>query len=139
MPIDEEESHKTTFITHCGAFRWICMPFGLQNAPVTLQRSLELILYAVQFKTCLGYLDDVLIFSQKLEDHIKHVNEVITLSETAGVSLKSCKCQFFRKSLDYLGHVLLPGRIVIAKDSTPVISCSELPQEMTHLGSFLCA
>ena len=115
------------------------MPFGLRNAPATFQRSLDLILSGVRFKTCLVYLDDVLIFSRQQEDHIKHVDEVLTLLENAGISLKLRKCQFFRKSLDYLGHVLLPGRIAIAKDNTSAISEATFPHDVTSLRSFLGA
>lgn len=55
-----------------------------------------------------GTLQDLLIFSQKLEDHINHVYKVLTVLENARVSLKIRKFQFFRKSLYYLGHMLLP-------------------------------
>lgn len=72
MPISEEDHDKTTFVTHRGAFRWFLMPFSLRNALVIVQRSLDLILSRVRFKTCMFYLNDVLIFLRKLEDHIKN-------------------------------------------------------------------
>lgn len=79
------------------------------------------------------------IYSPKLEYHIKPVEEVLTLLENTSVSLKLRKFQFFRKSLDYLGHVLLLGRIAIAKDSTPAISDAKFPQSMMQLRYFLGA
>lgn len=98
---------------------------------------MELIISGVRFKACLGYLYYVLIFSSKLEDHIKHVYEVLTLLENAGVSLNPRRCQFFRKYLYYFGPVLLPGRIAIAKDSTDAIADSQLPEDLTQRRSFL--
>lgn len=59
------------------------MPFGFRNCPATLHRSLDLIRSVFRYKTCLVYLDDVLIFSRKLENHIKHVDEVLPLFENA--------------------------------------------------------
>lgn len=126
MPITEEEREKTPLVAH-RAFRCISMPFGLRNAPTTFERSLNLILSGVRFKTCLFYLDDVLIFFRKLEDDIKHVELVLTLLEIVGVSLKLRKGQVFRKSLDYLGHVLLPGCIAFERDSISAITDAKFP------------
>lgn len=63
-----------------------------------------------------------MILSYKVEGHIKHVNVVLRMLENAGASVKIRKSQFFRKRLDYLGNVLLFGRIDIAKDSTSTIT-----------------
>lgn len=90
----------------------------MRNAPATFQRRLDLILSSVRFKTCLVYLNDVLIFSGKVEYYIQKVDEVFTLLENSAVSLKIRRCKFFQKFLDYLGHVLLSGQIAISKDST---------------------
>lgn len=98
MPILQKVRDRTTFDSYHGAFRSICLLLSLRNAPATFQRSLDLILSGVCFKTCLIYLDDVLIFSRKLEEHIKHVDKVLTLLENDSVSLKLSKCYIFRKS-----------------------------------------
>lgn len=82
-------------------------------------------------------LEKVLIFLRKIEDHIEHVYEVLMLLEKAVVSLKIRKCQLFRKRLDYLGHVLLPGVIAIAKDSTSAIVDENFPQDMILIRHFL--
>lgn len=139
MPIAEDDRDKTSLVTHRSAFRWIRMPLGLQNTPATFQRNLDLILPRVYFKTCLNYLDGVLIFLRKLENHVKHIDEVLTLSENACVSLKLLNCQFLCKILDYLGHVLLPGRITIAKNWTSTIADANCPQDLTQRRSVLGA
>lgn len=72
MAIVEKDYDRTTLVTHLGAFHLIWMPFWFGKSPLTFQRSLELIISRVLFKTCLVYLDNVLIFSGKLKDHIKH-------------------------------------------------------------------
>lgn len=115
------------------------MPFGLHNAPATFQQSLDLILSGLRFNTCLVYLDELLILLRNLEDHVKHIDEVLTLLENTGFSLKHLKCKFFRQSLDYRCHVLFPGRISIATDSTSIIADAKFSQELTQRRSFLGA
>ena len=79
------------------------MPFGLTNAPATFQRGIDMILSKYEWKTCLVYLDDVIIFSKSVEDHINHVDEVLTCLREAGVSLNLSKCNFFFDKLGILG------------------------------------
>lgn len=67
-------------------------------------------------------LNNVLIFSKSVKDHIKHVQEALHLLQDGGVSLKLRKCSFIQKSVDYLGHVLLPERLAVVKDSTSAIA-----------------
>lgn len=98
MPIAKEDRKKTNLPAHRGALGWLRMSFGLRNAPATFHRSLGL--PRVRVKTFLVYLDDFLMFSRKLEDHLKHIDEVLTLLENDSVSLKILKCQLFPRRLE---------------------------------------
>lgn len=100
LPIAEEDSDKTTIVSHRGTFQCERIPFGLRNASDIFQQALNLIIYGVRLKTCLVYLGDVLIFSKSVKDHIKHVDEVLQLLQDEGVSVNLRKCIFFRKSVD---------------------------------------
>ena len=73
------------------------MPFGLSTAPVSFQRALDMILTQFKWKTCLVYLDDVIIFSNSVEEHIQHVDEILFALSEAGVTLKISKCRFFTR------------------------------------------
>ena len=77
MKIRKQDRHKTAFVTHSGVYQYVRMPFGLTNAPASFQRALDLILTKFKWKTCLIYLDDIIIFSNSVEDHIRHVDEVL--------------------------------------------------------------
>ena len=90
-----EHRDKTTFITHMGTFGHMRMPFGIWNAPATFQRALDIILSGLRWQTCLIYLDDVIVFSKDTNEHVAHVDKVLTLLRSAGVSLKLKKCEFF--------------------------------------------
>ena len=52
------------------------MPFGLTSAPGTFQCCMSIILSGLQWKTCLVYLDDVIIFSSNFNEHLDHTREI---------------------------------------------------------------
>ncbi len=85
------------------------MPFGLTNAPAAFQRTLDILLSRYRWRTCLVYLDDVIVFSKSFEDHLRHVEEILHVLRGDGLSLMLRKCNFFKESVDYLGHVIRPG------------------------------
>ena len=76
------------------------------------------------------YLDDVIIFSKNVNEHIRHVDEVLTILRNAGISLKSRECEFFQRKVNYLGHVILPNKLAIAKDLTQGIRDGKFPEDM---------
>ncbi|CAN8074493.1 unnamed protein product [Agarophyton chilense] len=97
------------FTAHEGLFRFTRMPFGLKNAPATFHRVMDIIMFRVQWKFAVVYLDDVIIFSWTVKEHLFHVRKVLTILQDAGITLKLRKCDFFQASVNYLGHVVLPG------------------------------
>jgi len=100
-----EDQDRTTFTCHDETYKYIRLPFGLTNAPATFQRAIDMILSGVKRKTCLVYLDDVIVFSRTVEEHITHLDEVFGLLSRAGVSLKASKCFLLHEEVEYLGHL----------------------------------
>jgi len=137
IPIAEEDRDKTAFISHAGAWQFKRMPFGLTNAPATFQRALDILLAGVKWQFCLVYLDDVIIFSKEEEEHIRHVDHVLTVLRQAGVTLKLRKSEFFRKSVNYLGHTIRPGRLEILESGTEALREAKFPKNQTQLKSYL--
>jgi hypothetical protein len=83
------------------------------------------------------YLDDIIVFSSSRKAHLHHVHEVLSLLEEAGLSLKLSKCHFFQASVDYLGHVIRPGRLGVAEKNTAALRDAPFPRIQTELRSFL--
>ena len=137
LAIKPEDRHKSAFICHAGQFQYVRMAFGLTNAPATFQRALDMILSRYKSKTCLVHIDDVIIYSKSVEEHIRHVDEVLTALKKAGVTLKKNKCTFFSDTVEYLGHVIKPGRLAIDRTNTASLRDAKLPQTRTELRSFL--
>ena len=86
------------------------MPFGLTNAPGVFQRLMQRVLSGLNSPGGPGfvsvYLDDILVFSHSLQDHLKHLRIVIERLVAVGLKLKPAKCHFVRAELEYLGHVI---------------------------------
>ena len=54
----------------------------------------------------MGYLDDIIIFSKTEEEHLQHLEEIFERLRKAGLKLKLQKCSFFKKHIQYLGHLI---------------------------------
>ena len=106
VEIDSESRDKTAFITHRGLYEFLVMPFGLSNAPATFQRLMDIVLAGIKWQSCLVYIDDIVVFSPTFEQHIQDLSNVFTRLVSAGLTLKASKCDFCRKELKYLGHIV---------------------------------
>lgn len=137
IPIAPDDQDKTTFTCHSGTYRFTRMPFGLCNAPATFQRAVDILLMRYRWKTCLVYIDDVIIFSRSAEDHLRHVDEVLQVLRSSGMTLRLNKCHFFVNTVDYLGHVIRPGLLQVAQKNIEAIDKAIPPRTPTQVRSFL--
>ena len=101
---------KTAFVVPQGLFEFRVMPFGLTNAPGVFQRLMQRVLSGLNKpdgpRFVSVYLDDILVFSNSLGDHLKHLKPVMGKLVDVGVKLKPAKCHFVRTEVEYLGHVI---------------------------------
>ena len=74
----EADREKTAFATPDGLYQFRVMPFGLFNAPGTFQGLMEHVLQGLHWSTCLVYLDDIVIYSRTIEEHLARLAEVFT-------------------------------------------------------------
>ena len=109
IPMHKDDMEKTTFICQEGTFAFRRMPFGLCNAPATFQRMMDSIFRDVIGKYVQVYLDDINIYSETWEEHVKHVTEVLKRLREANLKLKRKKCFFGQTEIEFLGHVLSGG------------------------------
>lgn len=115
IPVAEENIPKTASICHSGEYELLWLPFGLSNPPATLERAIDIILTRVKRRKCPVYLGDVIVFSNCIDAHAQHVDEVLTLLKKAGVVLQLKKCAFLHRSVEYLGHKMTPGQLGVLK------------------------
>ncbi|HEY9845636.1 MAG TPA: retropepsin-like aspartic protease/reverse transcriptase, partial [Candidatus Caenarcaniphilales bacterium] len=104
--IKEGEEWKTAFGTRYGHYETLVMPFGLTNAPATCQRMVnDTIRYALDI-FAMAYLDDILIYSETLQEHIGHVRQVLQSLAERRLFLKPEKCTFHAREVEFLGYII---------------------------------
>ncbi|CAK1580063.1 unnamed protein product [Parnassius mnemosyne] len=82
------------------------MPFGLKNAPSTFQKIMNACLSGLQGSRCFVYLYDIVIYSFNLTFHIDNLNAVFNRLRSYNLKLQPEKCEFLRKEVIYLGHII---------------------------------
>jgi hypothetical protein len=132
--IDQE---KTAFSTKFGTYEFTVMPFGLMNAPATFQRLMDNVFYDITWKFALVYMDDIIIYSKTLEDHCEHLEQVLQLLIKAGLKLNPDKCDFFRKQILFLGHMVSEKEIKPNPMLVEKIQKCPPPQTKRKVRSFL--
>jgi hypothetical protein len=104
--IQEKDIEKTTFRCHVGHFEFLIMPFGLTNAPTTFQSYMNHIFRDQLRKSILVFLDDILIYSWSWKEHMRHLDEVLSIMEAQSLYAKESECEFSMKEFIYLGHII---------------------------------
>jgi transposase InsO family protein len=137
IPIAPEDRAKTAFITKGGLYEFVSMPFGLKNAPATLQRFVNMLLADLIGKTCVIYLDDCLVFSKTFEEHLHHLEEILLRFRAVGFRANPAKCELFAKEVLYLGHVLTPEGVRPNPAKVQAIKEALPPKDVTGVRSFL--
>ena len=113
---------KSAFVSSFGKWEFKRCPFGLAQAPAYFQRLVNEVLPGLTFT--FGYLDDILVYSPDMETHLEHLRKLLIKLRVAGLKLKEVKCNFLKKHIQYLGH------IVSGKGITPMPEKLACIQEM---------
>ena len=120
-----------------GFYECDTMPFGATNAPATFQRLMHDCLGDLNMNWCIVYLDDIIIFSDTKEEHLKRLEAVFQKLITAGLKLKPSKCHFFREEIEYLGHVVSGKGISTNPKKVEAVAKWPTPQTVYDVRSFL--
>lgn len=139
IELDESSIQKTAFSTDTGHFEYLRMPFGLCNAPATFQRMVNNCLRGLNNEICLVYLDDILIFSTSLQEHIVRLRKIFDRLRQANLKIQPDKTEFLRKELAYLGHVVTPDGVKPNPEKIRAIEMFPIPRTRTEIKRFLGA
>jgi hypothetical protein len=132
------EEHKTAFHTHHGHFEFLVMAFGLTGAPATFQNAMNKTLSPVLRKSALVFFDDILVYSSSYEDHLIHLEQVLSLLSEQKWRVKASKCEFAQRSINNLGHVISSAGV--STDDSKIRDVREWPvsTDLKQLRGFLC-
>lgn len=135
--IDEKSKEKTAFTPWAGAglFEFNVLPFGLCNAPATFQRLLDRLLSTTS--NCIAYIDDILIFSNSLDEHLKQIRSILSIFVDSGFKLNMKKCHFGYKEVEYLGMIVNGEGVRPSKKNVEAITNYPVPSNVKELHSFL--
>jgi transposase InsO family protein len=144
IALDEESKGKTSFVTPFGKFEYNTVPFGLAQAPAWFQRTINIVLQDLGH-CAMAYLDDIIIFSDNEQDHLRHIQEVFNRlrQENINMKLKKAKCQFFRSEIQYLGHLVtgsgfrpLPEKLEAIRNMPPPKNAKQIRQFLGLAGYY---
>ena len=104
--MDPKDSHKISFSTPHGHYKFDRMPFGMKTAPATFQRLMDLTLTGLIGTELFVYLEDIFIYAYTLEEHEIKSNNLAERLRKANLHLQPNKCEFLRPEVGYLGHII---------------------------------
>jgi hypothetical protein len=133
----EQDAWKTTFKTKQGLFKWLVMSFGLCIASTTFMRVTDDVFRPFLDNFVIVYLDDILIFSDMWDEHVRHVKKVLDTLQRDNLYVKLSKCEFGKTSLVYLGHIVGGGQLKIDPSKIDVIVNWPKPKRIIEIQSFL--
>jgi hypothetical protein len=138
VEIAEEHKERTAFtVGPLGFYEYNRLPFGLTNSPATYQRLMQDVLGDVHLKTCLIYLDDIIIFARTFEEHLERLEQIMQRINEAGLKLAPMKCRLFFERVVYVGHEVSKDGIAPDPEKTRCIRDWPEPQTPEEVRKFL--
>ena len=133
--MDEESQEMMTLNTHRGLYHMTHLGCGIASAPALWQRAMDTVLQDVGDTQCL--LDDILVSGKTDQAKEKNLTAALQQLDKYGLKLNVDKCEFFRKELSYLGHVVSRSGIKTMPSKVQAICDAPIPQNVSELRSFL--
>ena len=135
--IKQGHEHQTAFVTPQGLYEWIVMPLGLTNAPATFQRIMNLTFSDMLNKCVCVYLDDILVFSETEQQHLHDLHAVLEWLRREKFHAKRRKCEFGKRSVKYLSHIVENGTIRVDLDKVAAVQTWPAPTCVKEVQQFL--
>lgn len=135
--IREGDEWKTAFNTHEGHYEYLVMPFGLSNSPSVFQALVNDVLREMLGKFVFVYLDDILVFSPNLSEHIQHVRQVLRALLKAKLFAKAEKCVFHTALVSFLGFIVSKGSVLMDPKKVAAVMNWPTPQSVKEVQRFL--
>ncbi|KAL0173539.1 hypothetical protein M9458_029507, partial [Cirrhinus mrigala] len=135
--IREGDEWKTAFNTPRGHFEYCVLPFGLSNTPAVFQALVNDVLRDMLDQFIYVYLDDILIFSHSLQEHVQHVRRVLQRLLENGLYVKAEKCVFHAQSVPFLGYIVSVEGLRMDPDKIQAVVDWPTPDSRKALQRFL--
>ncbi len=134
--MDPSDQCKTAFRTRYGHFEWVVLPMGLCNSPATFQTLMNRVFGDLYDRQTLVYLDDLLVYSKSMQEHLAALRVVLKRCRTHKLFLKLSKCLFAKEQVPFCGHIFSAAGIGV--DPLKAATLQKLPlSNVKELQSFL--
>jgi len=135
--MDPADADKTSFVTRTGRYQFRVLPFGLCNAGATFQRIMDIAMSGLNFTTCLVYLNDIIVYSRTIDDHLVRLEQIFVRLRMAKLKLKPSKCKLIRTSVEFLGHVVSDKGVSTDPAKIKAVADWPRPVNVSEVRSFL--
>ncbi|CAI7805519.1 unnamed protein product [Closterium sp. NIES-53] len=135
--IADNSIHKTAFRTRYGSYEYLVMPFGLTNAPATFQAEMNLILRPLLDECMLVYLDDILIYSKDMKQHVEHLRSVFEILRRERFYEKLSKSEFALKKVQFFGHMVSAQEVHVDPKKIEAVRTWKTPENVKELQQFI--
>ncbi|GJP69722.1 hypothetical protein CLOP_g722 [Closterium sp. NIES-67] len=129
--------HKTAFRTRYGSYEYLVMPFGLTNAPATFQAEMNHILRPLLDECVVVYLDDILIYSRDMKQHVEHLRRVFEILRRERFYVKLSKREFALEKVQFLGHMVSAQGVHVDPKKIEAVRTWKTPKNVKELQQFL--
>ncbi|CAI7834524.1 unnamed protein product [Closterium sp. NIES-53] len=129
--------YKTAFQTRYGSYEYLVMLFGLTNAPTTFQAEMNHILRPLLDECVVVYLDDILIYSRDMKQHIEHLRRVFEILRREKLYVKLSKSEFALKKVQFLGHMVSAQGVHVDPKKIEAVRTWKTPENVKELQQFL--
>ena len=138
VQLSEESKPLTAFCTPFGLYQWKRLPYGLKTSPTQFQKFMQKTLSGLDY-CCAVFIDDIIIFSDSWEDHLRDVESVFSRLLNSKLTVKLSKCLFACSIVTYLGHNIGNGSMMPIKAKVQSLLSMPRPSDKKCLKSFLGA
>ena len=137
IPVEKESRPYTAFSSAFGQYQFLRLPFGVKNGVPAYSRLIDKALSHLPQTFAMAYVDDLIIFSKNVSEHLGHLEEIVKIHARAGMKIKLRKCKIFANSVNYLGHMITAEGIQMVPKYVEKIMDWPLPRTGKELKSFL--
>ena len=137
VSIDPEDRDKATITTPFGNLRYKRMCFGLSSATFTCCRLLNIVLVDMPVQSCVHYFDDIILHGKSFDEVLAALDQALLRMRVAGLTVNLSKCQFFKKQVRFLGHVVSGQGLATDPDKVQKVRDWPQPRTGKEVSSFL--
>lgn len=137
IPLERNSRKYTAFMYRNKCYQYKVVPFGLVTSLAAMVRCLELALGPEIEQSVIVFVDDILVVSKSLDEHLEHLNTIFDKFRKANLVLNESKCEFMKSSMKFLGHIISADGVRTDPEKIRSITEFPIPTNVKGIRAFL--